>query len=237
MKSSQIDFDSLPIYIIHCSNNLERKKIIQSQIEKLASNNVNIFNAVTPETLRDYPEYEQYYDMFDLPDNDKRCVCGTISHRIIHTLAKDSGYDYFLTLEDDFKVLSHFDDWKQKVKQKNFEFDILSMGGFYDKFDEEWITDIGDKEIYGIKKVNCSVAILYTEQASQKFVDLFNQKFCKKHFAIDGFMGEFVYRSLKSRALYPNPISVYPTVSTINQAYIDHETFYKKLNDNSTTKM
>jgi len=45
-------------------------------------------------------------------------------------------------------------------------------------------------------------------------------------------MGEFVYRSLKSRVLYPNPISVYPTVSTINQAYIDHETFYKKLNDN-----
>jgi GR25 family glycosyltransferase involved in LPS biosynthesis len=232
MRSSQIDFENLPIYIIHCSKNQERKDIVLSQLEKLGSKNINIFDAITPETLQNYSDYEQYHDMFDLPENDKRCVCGTISHRVIHTLAQEKNYKYFLTLEDDFKVLDHFEQWKKKVKEKDFEFDILSMGGFYDKFDEEWITDIGDKEIYGIKKVNCSVAILYTEKASQKFVDLFNEKFCKKHFAIDGFMGEFVYRSLKSRALYPNPISVYPTVSTINLGYIDHENFYKELNDN-----
>ncbi len=230
MKSSQIDFDNLPIYIIHCSNSLERREIITSQIEKLGSKNVNIFDAVTPETLQQYSEYEDYYDMFNLPDNDKRCVCGTISHRIIHTLARDSGYDYFLTLEDDFKVLDHFDEWKKKVNEKDFEFDILSMGGFYDKFSDEWIYDLGDTELYGVNKVNCSVAILYTRNASDKFVELFNEKFCKEHFAIDGFMGTFVYRSLNSRVLYPNPISVYPTVSTINRAYIDHETFYRTLN-------
>ena len=230
MKSSQIDFENLPIYIIHCSSSLERKQIITSQIEKLGSNNITIFDAVTPETLQHYHEYKEYHDMFNLPDNDKRCVCGTISHRIIHTLAKNNGYDYFLTLEDDFKVLEHFDEWKYKVKEKDFEFDILSMGGFYDEFTDDWISDIGDEELFGVKKVNCSVAILYTKIASDKFVELFNQKFCKKHFAIDGFMGEFVYRSLESRALYPNPISVFPTVSTINHAYIDHQTFYNNLN-------
>ena len=230
MKSSQIDFDNLPIYIIHCANSQERRNIILSQIERLGSKNVKVFDAITPETLHLYDEYKEYHNMFDLPDNDKRCVCGTISHRIIHTLAKESGYDYFLTLEDDFKVLDHFDDWKRQVKEKDFEFDILSMGGFYDDFNDEWITDIGDDQLYGVKKVNCSVAVLYTQFASNKFVDLFNKEFCKKHFAIDGFMGTFVYRSMNSRVLYPNPISVFPTVSTINHAYIDHETFYKNLN-------
>jgi GR25 family glycosyltransferase involved in LPS biosynthesis len=105
------------------------------------------------------------------------------------------------------------------------------MGGFYDDFTDEWITDIGDTQLYGVKKVNCSVAVLYTKEASDKFVDLFNTKFCKEHFAIDGFMGVFVYCSLNSKVLYPNPISVFPTVSTINHAYINHEEFYKNLND------
>lgn len=231
MNSANIDFDNLPIYIIHCSQNQERRSIIESQLDKLGSKNIYIFDAVTPDTLKYYKEYEKYFDMFDLPDNDKRCVCGTISHRIIHTLAEKNNDEYFLTLEDDFKILDNFDEWKNKVKEKNFDFDILSMGGFYDEFTDEWVTDIGDEELFGVKKVNCSVAILYTKDASNKFIELFNKKFCKKHFAIDGFMGEFVYRSLKSRVLYPNPISVYPTVSTINLAYIDHQSFYNKLNE------
>jgi GR25 family glycosyltransferase involved in LPS biosynthesis len=219
MKSSDIDFDNLPIYIIHCS-----------QIEKLESKNITIFDAVTPETIHLYDEYNEYHNMFDLPENDKRCVCGTLSHRIIHTLAKKNNHEYFLTLEDDFKVLDHFVEWKRKVKEKNFEFDILSMGGFCDSLTDEWITDIGDKELYGVKKVNCSVSVLYTKKASEKFIELFNKNFCKEHFAIDGFMGVFVYRSLVSRVFYPNPISVYPSISTINLAYIDHELFYKNLN-------
>ena len=37
MKSSEIDFDNLPIYIIHCTNSQERRNIILSQIEKLGS--------------------------------------------------------------------------------------------------------------------------------------------------------------------------------------------------------
>jgi len=58
MKSSEIDFDNLPIYIIHCTNSQERRNIILSQIEKLGSKNIKIFDAITPETLHLYDEYK-----------------------------------------------------------------------------------------------------------------------------------------------------------------------------------
>lgn len=232
MNSKDIDFENLPIYIIHCANNEERKRIILSQLEQLGSKNITIVEAVTPETINLYEDYEKYHDMFGLSaEYDRRSVCGTISHRIIHTLAEKQNQDYFLTLEDDFKVLDHFAQWKVKVKEKNFEFDILSMGGFYDEFTEDWITNLGDEELYGIKKVNCSVAIFYAKSGSKRFVELFDEHFSKTHNAIDGLMSNFVYRAVESRSLYPNPISVYPTVSTINRAFVDHESFYTNLSN------
>jgi GR25 family glycosyltransferase involved in LPS biosynthesis len=225
MNSGDIDFIKLPIYIIHVKGNSERYNLISSQLSLLGSSCVEIVNAVTPENISKYPSLEKYRAFFDLPNMQRWKVCCGLSHRLVHQMAQTQ--DYFLVLEDDFKILDDFDAWKQKLIKKNFNFDIIPMGGYY-ACNDFWYTKTGDPEIGVVKQITCSVATLYTRKGSDQFIHAFDNHFSPDNNAIDGLQAEVVFSEVITKSLFPLPISTHATVSCIHHVYLDHELYYKK---------
>ena len=229
MKSNEIDFDFLPIYIIHCDGNDERYKLMQYEIQKNNLNNIKIINAVTPENIHLHNSLKKYYDIFDLPYTDKRSACCAFSHYIVNEIAQTDGHEYFMILEDDFKILENFEFWKKEIKNYNFDFDLIIAGGFFDSLSNQWVEKV-DNNLHKINQVNCSVANIFTKETSKYFIDAFNSFYKKQCFAADSFYHRYVYSKKKCISVLPLPISVHPTISSINLKYIDHATFYKELN-------
>jgi GR25 family glycosyltransferase involved in LPS biosynthesis len=229
MNSKDIDFKRLPIYIIHVKGNNERNILISSQINLLGSNNTLIIAAITPENISKYSVFEKYRTFFDIPGISARSVCCTLSHRHVHQIAQENKQDYFLVLEDDFKILNALDKWKQKVVIKEFCFDIMPMGGYYGWYsDSAWCNKTDDEEVYIVKQLTCSVATLYTRNGSDKFIEIFDSQYCKEHFACDGFQANLVFSKVITKSLFPLPISTYATTSTITHTYADHESIYNE---------
>lgn len=231
MNSKDIDFENLPVYVIHVLGNDERYDFIKNQSEKLGSKNINIVGAVTPETIKDFSIFSKYSDLSVLSDvRDQRNACCTLSHRLVHETAKKNGDEYFLILEDDFKILDSFDGWKLKAKEKSFDFDIMPMGGYSGWYnDSVWYENTDDEEIQIVKQVTCSVANLYTKKGSNQFIEMFDKVFNIENYeAADGFHHKYVFSSVVTKSLFPLPIKTHASISQITHAHADHESYYNE---------
>lgn len=230
MNSSNIDFDNVAVYIIHISKNKERFDLIESQREKLKTKNINVIEAVTPENICDFSLLTSYSDLsvHDTDQRAKRFLCCTLSHRITHQTAWMNGDDYYIILEDDFKILDSFEEWKSKVKEKSFEFDIMPMGGYHSYYDDSDWFHVTDDEVKEVKQITCSVANLYTRKSTLKFISAFDTKFNVKNYdGADGFYAKYVYSILTTKTLFPLPIVTHACKSDISKSHVDHEQLYR----------
>lgn len=229
MNSKDIDFETIPVYIIHVLENVERHNMIMNQFEKIGSNNINIIEAVTPNNIHTFHTLKKYSELSVLSsENDRRYICCTLSHRLIHEIAKENNDECFLILEDDFKILDSFDDWKLKVKEKSFDFDIMPVGGYHAHYDDvNWFENTNDEELHIVKQITCSVANLYTRKGSDHFIKVFDEYFevinCE---GADGFHHKYVFSSVITKSLFPLPIKTHASISQIVQVYTDHESYY-----------
>jgi len=222
----------IPALIIH-NENIVRAKNIYEQIQKNVFTNIKIFDAITPDTIKNYPEYykkykNQYYD-FDAKTHDQlyeiRNLCLMISHLEIVKLAKEKNYESILIFENDFNIKNS--DYIKSI-EIDFNYDIIHIGGYYM---DEWLTP----HTTNTKKItacNGSFGYIVNNKFYEKYIEITESKFCNLsgYAAVDGFLARTIYPFYDCFAFMPTLINTIPSFSTLTEnSYTDHYKYFSFL--------
>jgi len=225
----------IPAFIIHNKGCSERAKNIYDQIQKNVFNNINVFEAIVPDTLKNYKEYYnkykfEYYNYE--PKNNRELynlknLCLMMSHLEIVKNAKKENYDNVLIFENDFNI-------KEPNSIKNisidFIFDILHIGGYYI---EDWLIPY-KLNINKIKACNGSFAYIVNKNFYENYINITENNFCNKNglSAADGFFARKFYETNDCFAFIPPLINTIPSQSTLKEgSYTDHYNYFNNLSN------
>lgn len=222
----------IPALIIH-NENMVRAKNIYEQIQKNVFTNIKIFNAITPDTIKNYSEYykkykNQYYN-FDAKTDDQlyeiRNLCLMMSHLEIVKLAKEKNYEFILIFENDFNIKNS--EYIKNIKI-DFEYNILNIGGYYEN---EWLKPYTET-IKKISSCNGSFAYIVNKKFYDKYIEIIESKFRNSigYSGVDGIYSREIYPYYDSFAFIPPLINTIASFSTLKEnSYTDHYNYFNKL--------
>jgi GR25 family glycosyltransferase involved in LPS biosynthesis len=223
--------NSIPAFVIHVKNAQERYENIIKQKAKDIIQNINIFDAYTPDNIqqRNPDYYDKFYLRFNDSNYNRKNCCLTLSHLDIIKTAKKLKFPYVLVLEDDFNIKENFTSNYQIKLHKDVMFDFLYIGGY---FDNPQVTEKIRSNIYKVKYASCSVAYIVSQSIYDYYIESIERHYENKCglLAVDGFFANVLLPEINTLALIPTLINTIPSTSLLTDTYIDHYDFYKQQN-------
>jgi GR25 family glycosyltransferase involved in LPS biosynthesis len=213
-------FSNIKTYIIHIKGNEEREKFLNLEISKLRNNNIEIFDAISPDnykqrlTLNEINYFFPLMDKINLKITEKCC---SFSHVKIIQDAIKNNYDYIYILEDDFRILPSYERKINFIESNNLDFDMLYMGGWMDK---SHFTTINKEN--GLVRPN-ELCGTHAYILNKKFYKTIIDTFYNSPHAADAFYHRYIMTvpDYKIFAYLPFSIVTYPCRSEITGYYRD----------------